>query len=459
MDFLLDKLTLSNFRCFDSAELELHESCTVLIASNGHGKSATLDAIAICLGQLLGPAQLKAGRDPNERVQLTGSDATTSSALPPYQSASLPIELGLTAQIDGQSASWTGQLTATDERPQWEIPRAAKAVASPATRRLGKEVSLPIFAYYGTNRTRASVIQQGPPALGRPDRAYGYQNALRAGEALTELAPWLAQCEWERTRTRGESVWGSALDAVYEASTQVLKSHGVSRVSYSMEATDLILDFGRLKEDDASGRIRPLDPGSAVIPMRLVADGYRSVLGVVADLAFRCGFLNNHLGGEAPQLTSGVVLVDEIDMHLHPSWQTQVLGDLAEAFPRIQFIVTTHSPFVLSSVDGASVRKIESVGRRSTFLAPNRSTRGVRIEILTEAASLFGAPIRASNVYSEALQDLADALQDRDLETADRIALLIEKEAQPLDDPDAVRLLSELRWRQDERIRGQDACD
>jgi hypothetical protein len=71
---------------------------------------------------------------------------------------------------------------------------------------------------------------------------------------------------------------------------------------------------------------------------------------VVADIAIRCGTLNPHLGSDAPKLTTGVVLIDEIDLHLHPRWQRSIVADLMEAFPRIQFIVTTHSPFVIRAM-------------------------------------------------------------------------------------------------------------
>ncbi len=443
MDFRLTGLRLENFRCFESATIELDETLVVLIADNGHGKTATLDALATGLGQLLGPAQLPPRRSPADRVQLRPSDATTHNALPPYREGAFPVSQTVSAMIDGERSAWSGTLASADADPVWEMPPAARAVASPATRKRGAEVNLPVFAYYGTNRTGASVLQRDPPTLGRPDRAYGYRNSLRAGEALEELAPWLAQGEWERSG-RGESIWDVTLDAMYEASTQVLASHGVSRVSYSMEDRDLVLDFGLLRTDPESGLVAPVEPGSTIVPMHLVADGYRSVLGMVADLAFRCGVLNHHLGAEAPQLTSGVVLIDEIDMHLHPSWQTHVLRDLAQAFPRVQFIVTTHSPFVLSSVDSDAVRRITSTSGRSAFEVPDRSTEGVRIEILTEA--LLDAPVRASTEYVELLEELADALRRRDLETAQEVADRISAGG-ATDDPDALRLMAELRWR------------
>ncbi len=190
-----------------------------------------------------------------------------------------------------------------------------------------------------------------------------------------------------------ERLRGSQLfDAVYSAPTRILGSHGVSRVSYSMEDRDLLLDFGRMVDDPDTGTAVPIDPGAAVIPMSLVADGYRSVLGMVIDLAFRCGVLNHHLGGEAPQHTSGIVAIDEIDMHLHPSWQTHVLRDLAAAFPRVQFVVTTYNPFILSSIEGDCVRQISSDDGRSSFVAPMRHTLGTRIEGANPVASRGAHP-------------------------------------------------------------------
>lgn len=442
MTFHVTGLTLENYRCFSSARLELDRNLTVLIADNGIGKSATLDALATCLAQLVGSAQLRPRAPVSERLDLQPSDATTSNALPPYSDSAFPVHLDIDASVDGEDVTWWGDLPGDGLPQSWNIPPLAADVASSRTRRLGNEVTLPVFAHYGTNRAASSVVQSKLPSLGRPDRGFGYQNALHGRGALNELGPWLAQGEWERSG-RGVSIWDAALDAVYEASAKVLGSHGVSRVSYSMEDRDLILDFGVLTDDAATGSILSARPGGSVIPMRLVADGYRSVLGMVSDLAFRCGVLNAHLEGEAPQLTSGVVLIDEIDMHLHPSWQTHVLEDLERAFPRIQFVVTTHSPFVLSSV-ASGVRRIVQVDGRSEYEAPSETTEGVRIELLSEA--LLDSPVRADVGVSTTLTELAAALEAKDLAMAQSIADRIGEEQ--LGDPDVQRLLGELAWRQ-----------
>lgn len=89
-----------------------------------------------------------------------------------------------------------------------------------------------------------------------------------------------------------------------------------------------------------------------------MSDGYRGTLNLVADIARRMAMLNPALCDkvlEAP----GVVMIDEIDLHLHPKWQAKILGDLADIFPNVQFIVTTHSPIVVASVPRENVRMLD----------------------------------------------------------------------------------------------------
>jgi predicted ATP-binding protein involved in virulence len=68
------------------------------------------------------------------------------------------------------------------------------------------------------------------------------------------------------------------------------------------------------------------------------------------DIARRAAILNPHLGGDASSKTKGVILIDELDLHLHPKWQRRIIEDLRRVFPNVQFICTTHSPFLIQSL-------------------------------------------------------------------------------------------------------------
>jgi predicted ATP-binding protein involved in virulence len=92
------------------------------------------------------------------------------------------------------------------------------------------------------------------------------------------------------------------------------------------------------------------------MPVDMLSDGLRNTIAMVATLAFRIAKLNPHLGAEAALETPGVALIDEVDMFLHPSWQQTILKSLRTAFPKVQFIVSTHSPQVLTTVASESIR-------------------------------------------------------------------------------------------------------
>lgn len=92
-----------------------------------------------------------------------------------------------------------------------------------------------------------------------------------------------------------------------------------------------------------------------LVPFDDLSDGYRNMVGIIADIAHRASRLNPHFGAEAASKTEGIVLIDEIDLHLHPKWQRRVVTDLKEAFPKLQFIVSTHSPFILQSLQPGEV--------------------------------------------------------------------------------------------------------
>lgn len=94
---------------------------------------------------------------------------------------------------------------------------------------------------------------------------------------------------------------------------------------------------------------------------------------MVADIAYRTAVLNPQMLNDCVQQTPGVVLIDEIDMHLHPAWQKNIVSDLMRTFLHLQFILTTHAPSVLANIDSQSIRilredradvpKVKSYGR------------------------------------------------------------------------------------------------
>lgn len=114
------------------------------------------------------------------------------------------------------------------------------------------------------------------------------------------------------------------------------------------------------------------------IPFQSLSDGYRAFLGWLADLLYHICF--GCPKGKKLVENSGIVLVDEIDLHLHPKWQMKVVETVAKALPRIQFVLTSHSPLVAGSLERANVIRLKLSGK-------NRSSAS-RL-----AASIYGLDV------------------------------------------------------------------
>lgn len=95
------------------------------------------------------------------------------------------------------------------------------------------------------------------------------------------------------------------------------------------------------------------------IPLSKLSDGYKCTISLIADIAYRMALLNPQLNENVLEITNGIVLIDEIDLHLHPEWQKRIISDLRNIFPKIQSIVSTHAPSVINSVKSENLILLE----------------------------------------------------------------------------------------------------
>jgi predicted ATP-binding protein involved in virulence len=176
---------------------------------------------------------------------------------------------------------------------------------------------------------------------------------------------------------------------------------------------DVIVDYDAEKEDIEIQML--YDNGNAeILPLHYLSDGSKSILAMVADIAYRMAILNPHLLGNVIQETTGIVLIDEIDMHLHPEWQRKIISALHETFPKVQFICTTHSPTVLTNIPRENIQILDN----GKIYNPNVKTYGRDVNsILRE---VMKTEIRPSET-SKKLSDFADAISNENLNLAEKI--------------------------------------
>lgn len=357
------KLYLRNFRCFRDTTMELHERLTVIVADNGMGKTALLDAIAIgmaeCVDALLGVRTSRGLLRSDVRTAIDGKQRTT---------------VALTAAFDGQMAEWT----LTRKSSQSPMRRGAKqlAGANAVAARLNElaknvEATLPLFVYYQSSRfAHTSYFEEKFVRVKKSPsgRFVGFAEYLTPLSDASRFNRWY-EAQWRGVHGRTADGRGTGTDplaapqlsAVRNAVATVLKPTGWSLIDWDETRRCVVVEHKR----------------RGTLPLSWLSSGIRSMIALVADLAYRCACLNPGLRGDAAKKTPGIVLIDEVDLHLHPSWQQRVVALLQSAFPSMQFVLTTHSPQVLSTVHAKSVRIVHHHDIESTVEPATFQTRGV----------------------------------------------------------------------------------
>jgi predicted ATP-binding protein involved in virulence len=167
------------------------------------------------------------------------------------------------------------------------------------------------------------------------------------------------------------------------------------------------------------------------LPFDLLSDGQKSMLALVADIAFKAALLNPQLGDRVLEQTPGVVFIDELDLHIHPRWQRRLVADLKKVFPAIQFFATTHSPQVVGETppeqimllhrDGSWSRPKQTVGLSSNqvlehimgaeALNGEMATAFTAVFNLVEAGDFEAARKRIAELRGPAGHDFAELIE------------------------------------------------
>ena len=120
------------------------------------------------------------------------------------------------------------------------------------------------------------------------------------------------------------------------------------------------------------------------LPIRILSSGFRTLIGMIYDIAYRMATLNPNLRKDTIEKTPGIVLIDEVDMHLHPKWQWKIIEALKTTFPKVQFITTTHSPIVISSCKNDKIILLENVSNNNLEIEYQKSKKGWQINDVLE---------------------------------------------------------------------------
>ncbi|MDD3353126.1 AAA family ATPase [Zoogloea sp.] len=377
----LERLHLKNFRCFDDLTLEFGKRLTVIIAENGAGKTALLDAIAIGFGRYLTKLPGIAGRTAKETdLRVSSGERREPFMLLAWEARTYedkPIVWALGRRRDAAvTAATIRQQLAESQRAL--LARGLKEVDEFTLSLVQAEADqraylLPIIAYYGTNRAIREEVQRRRGFKKNFSRFDALAGALDPDSRFRSAFEWFNAMEdverREREARRDFDYRHPELQTVRTAIERLLPGHKNPRT----EIRPLRFVIDKIMPD---GQMRTLRVSQ-------LSDGYRVVLGLTMDLARRMAQANSRLAPQGNQIVNpldlpAIALIDEVDLHLHPSWQQRIVTDLMQTFTNTQFILTTHSPQVLSTVKRENIRILgaDSTGRM-VAQPPLSMTRGV----------------------------------------------------------------------------------
>jgi len=226
-----------------------------------------------------------------------------------------------------------GKTTVVDAKEMTAVSTALQSQV-----RNGEKPLLPLISYYGTGRLWAQKREKKSSELMSFNRQMGYVDCLDAASNEKMMRKWFEKMTLQ-SATNGTPT--PELIAVKSAIVQCFQGiTGFDDVDVQFNLDTHELDI--LYRNEGSERER--------YPMKELSDGYKNTLSMVADIAYRMAVLNPWLLDQVLSETTGIVLIDEIDLHLHPQWQQRIIGDLRTIFPKVQFIVSTHAPLVINSV-------------------------------------------------------------------------------------------------------------
>jgi predicted ATPase len=396
----IDKLKISGFRTFQAAEIDFlhpdlpsspsapapptYRNINLVVGNNGFGKTSLLKAVAL---SALGPAVGDSGIHPYRLVRRPPGQADSGgmSVLeaefrghPQDHSAHQRIEslIHIERVTDLERLKWAHR-----EDKAWHPIFSADSEAF-------------FMVGYGANRRveKRTSFDQSARQASSFARAQRIQSLFEESYSLAPLTAWLPRYESSDKRRHTQAV-----DLINE-----LMGEGHYAFNGEFEGSEYVFEKDGVK-----------------VPFPALSDGYRAYLGWIADLLFHV--CETCPAGKPLVDNRGIVMIDEIDLHLHPKWQMTVLPTIAQALPKIQFIVTSHSPLVVGSMESANIILMQP-GPNQTSV-PSRITERVHgldaDQILM--TSFFGLETTRAGETAKRLDELTTQAASGSLKAANQL--------------------------------------
>ncbi len=372
----IDRLEITNFKKFSDYTIDLHPQFTLLVGDNGTGKTTILDALAIAAGVWLINA-------PDSTLSTSGRNILPAEIrLESVKTGDgrtrlvecKPVQISAMGQINESTIQWLRQINPKGSRTSNAGSKEVLEIITSLFERdrSGEHIWFPVIAYYGAGRAwlpsnkRDVKSKQISPSR-RWDAFYDcFEERIR----ITDIQNWFQKEAIASVTQKGEM--RSGYKVVEFAILRCIPD--ADAIWFDPDRLEIFVSIDNNPQ-----------------PFSNLSAGQKMMVALVADIAIKvvtqnANFLTEELSIDDRvlllllQRTPGLVLIDEIDVHLHPKWQRQVVNDIKTTFPSIQFVCTTHSPFIIQSIEQGELRSLDFEDTQSLEYA-NQSIEDIAEDI------------------------------------------------------------------------------
>lgn len=344
----IKQLELNNYRMFKTLNISFQDKMNVLVGRNGSGKSTVLEALSLSLSAYI------AGLNGYKLKKFGAHDAHNQA----FDMGSVldiqpqfPVNIKTTGTIDGRDIEWNRIWEKPDKTTSGvKGTESLREYMNSVQQRVSqgdKNMILPVVAYYDTKRLWGTDTKDKKDDLINFTRLDGYKDALNAPLNNNNIKQWFKKMAVQDSLRGSLSLEYAAVRKAIELFYSGLTGSKAVNVKYNIDTNDIDIFYTDEQDEKKADSMSSL------------SDGYRCAISLIADIAYRMAILNPQLLDKVLDKVDGVVLIDEVDLHLHPAWQQRILGDLMAIFPKVQFVVTTHAPIIINSVNSENLIILE----------------------------------------------------------------------------------------------------
>jgi len=400
----ITKINLSNFRGVEKLSLVIHERLNVLFGMNGAGKSTILDAIAIMLSWTVNRIKhSNSSGKPIVEKDIKNRQYTSS--------------IDLICFDNKQEVSWKliktkkGNRLSEERSDFTHLNEYIKQIQNEITAKK-ENINLPLFVHYPVNRAVVDIPL-------RIKRKHKFDLLAAYEDALTSGASFRTFFEWFREREDLENENRKYIDALIKPENFIFPDPQLEAVRQAIQ--EFLPEFKNINVRRSPLRMEVTKNGD-ILRIDQLSDGEKCLIAMIGDLARRLAIANpkrdNPLEGE------GIALIDEIELHLHPKWQRMIVPKLLEVFPNCQFIISTHSPNVITHVKPESLYLLEQTEGKINFNKPQESY-GKTVERILE--DLMGLTTTRPDEVNVKLHEIYYKIQQSNLDEAKQMIASMRK--------------------------------